>query len=99
MPTFLTVDPRTLHVSPYRLTGADLYKMARRLANYGTAIDTKPPIEVARDAAGRLMIVNGVTRATRVVENHPGLLVTVDVVEDRPGQSFAGLPTVGDLIP
>jgi hypothetical protein len=103
MPVFLDVDPRTLHVPPPRVTGADPGKFARQLSRYGRSTAGMPVIWVIRwvirDGGGRLQIMNGVTRATRVARLLPGQTVRVEVIEEYPNQDFSHLPTIGDLIP
>jgi hypothetical protein len=57
-----------------------------------------PPIEVHEDPDGRLMIMNGVTRSTRVAKFLPGVLVRVEVIGTEP-RSVAHDPTVADRLP
>ena len=47
---------------------------------------------------GSLILYNGVTRATRIAELAPGALIKVEVIGRLP-KSFAGEPTIGDLLP
>jgi hypothetical protein len=99
MAEFLDVDPRTLHLPQTRPSGADPIKLTRQLSQYGRSTTGMPPIEVNRDGAGRLKIMDGVTRATRVAKWLPGQTVTVEVTEDHPHDDYAHLPTVGDRLP
>lgn len=96
---FLQVDPRTLHLTPERRDGADPYKLARQKAQYGASIDGIPPVVVIRCKNGRLVISDGVTRATRVAELLPGVPVTVEVDEEHPNQDVSGYATIGDTLP
>ena len=57
-----------------------------------------PPLEVDRETDGKLIVYDGVTRATRVAKLLPGTLVRVAVIDDM--QTPVGhLPTVGDTLP
>jgi hypothetical protein len=96
---FLQVDPRTLHLPPPKRHGVDLFKLARQKALYGDSIDGMPPVVVIRCKDDRLMIVDGMTRATRVAELLPGTTITVEVDRDEPTRDVSALPTVGDALP
>ncbi len=96
---FLQVDPRTLHLPPERDDGADSFKLALQYARHGDRLDGMPPPEVARDGKGHLMIMNGVTRATRAAEVAPGQPITVEVVDDNSHADYSRLPTIGDRLP
>jgi hypothetical protein len=99
MPTqLLDVDPRTLHVPPSRLTGADPYKLHRQIAQFGAGMTGMPPPWVHRGSDGELMLYNGVTRATRIAKLSPGTLIQVEVTV-RLGKPVGHLPTIGDLLP
>ena len=80
-----------------RLSGADPYKLQRQIAKHGTSIVGMRPIEVSRGTDGELVINDGVTRATRVAQFLPGLLLTVEVIDTLPipGAKF---PTIGELL-
>jgi hypothetical protein len=65
-PEYLEVDPKTLHLSPSRSSGADPVKLQRQTATYGSSVDGMPTLWVYRGSDGALMIYDGVTRATRV---------------------------------
>jgi hypothetical protein len=59
MPTlFLDVDPRTLHVPPSRLSGADPVKLHRQIRHFGSSAVGMPTLEVLRGTDGELMIYN-----------------------------------------
>jgi hypothetical protein len=99
MPRYLDVDPRTLHLPTTRWAdGADPSKLARQLSQFGTSTTGMPAIEVHEDPDGRLVIQNGVTRATRVAKFLPGQLVRVGVTAVR-RKSVAKYPTVADRLP
>jgi hypothetical protein len=98
MSEFRDVDPRTLHLPTTRWDGADLGKFTRQLSKYGTSTAGMDPIEVHEDRDGRLVIRNGVTRATRVAKFLPGQTVRVEVTK-RVRYSVAKYPTVGDRLP
>jgi hypothetical protein len=95
---FLDVDPRTLHLPTSRLSGADPLKLQRQIARHGTSTHRMPPVEVYRGTDGKLMIYDGVTRATRVAKLLPGQLVQVEVIDDLT-TPVGHLPTVGDTLP
>jgi len=95
---FLDVDPRTLHLPPSRRTGADPIKLQRQIAKFGKSMQGMPVIEVSRGSDGKLMINNGVTRATRIAKLLPGTMVRVEVIDDYPAP-FGHLPTIGDMVP
>jgi hypothetical protein len=46
-----------------------------------------------------MMIMDGVTRATRVAKVLPGQPIRVDITEELPNKDFSGLPTIGDTLP
>jgi hypothetical protein len=96
---FLQVDPRTLHLPPNRQDGTDPYKLARQKALHGDSIDGMPPVPVRRCKGGRLMALDGVTRATRAAELLPGVPIPAEVAEERPDQDVSSYPTVGDRLP
>ena len=95
---FVDVDPRTLHLPTTRLTGADLYKLHRQIARFGSSIAGMPLPEVYRGSDGELLLYNGVTRATRVAKLLPGCLITVEIMDDLP-KPVGHLPTVGSTLP
>jgi hypothetical protein len=95
---FVDVDPRELHLPTSRLTGADPFKLQRQVARFGTSSVGMPPLEVDRGSDGRLLINDGVTRATRMAKLLPGRLIRVEVLEDKP-YPVGHLPTVGDVLP
>ena len=57
-----------------------------------------PPVLVYRGGDGRLMITDGVTRATRAAKLCPGQSVPVEVLGNEP-RPFGSLPTVEDKLP
>lgn len=96
--TFRDVDPRTLHVTSQRPTGADSIKLARQINQFGASSDGMPPPWVYEGTDGVLVIFNGVTRATRIAKLSPGKLLRVEVV-GKIKKAFGSLPTIGDLLP
>jgi hypothetical protein len=51
-----------------------------------------------RGTDGELMLVNGVTRATRIAKHSPGTLIPVEVIGDM-NIPAGTTPTIGDLLP
>jgi hypothetical protein len=99
MPTqLIDVDPATLHVPPSRPTGADAVKLHRQIAMFGSKTAGMPPPWVYRGSDGKLMLFNGVTRATRIAKLSPGTLIRVEVVGYL-GAPAGKLPTIGELLP
>src|SRR5258706_3029795 len=99
MRAFLDVDPRNLHLPSSRLTGADPINLARKLSRFGLSTNGMPRLFVIRDGNGRLQIIDGVTRATRVAKWLPGQLVHVEVIDDYPNDDFSPLPLIRDRLP
>ena len=98
MPDFREVDPRELRLPSSRKSGADWAKLQRQLVRFGAATATMPPIWVREGSDGVLLILDGVTRATRIAKLAPGTLVRVEVVQVSQ-QAFGKLPKVGDRLP
>jgi len=95
---FFDVDPRTLRLPGSRRSGADLLKLHRQIAQFGTSVEGMPPLEVSRGTDGELVINDGVTRATRVAKFLPGVKVRVEVIDDLP-IPVGPFPAIGDVIP
>jgi len=95
---FLDVDPRTLHLPTTRTAGADPAKLQRQIARFGSGTQGMPPLEAYRGTDGKLVIYDGVTRATRVAKFLPGQLVRVELIDDL-RTPVGHLPTVGDRLP
>ena len=95
---YVDVDPRSLRLPSARRTGADAYKLHRQIARFGTSVRGMPSIEVSRGTDGELVINNGVTRATRIAMHLPGILVTVEVIDDLP-IPVGSFSRVGDFVP
>lgn len=93
----LQVDPATLHLPGARRDGADPVKLRRQFERYGTSIEGMPPPEVKRCLDGKLVLFDGVTRATRVAKYLPGTLITV-LVTGRLNGKVGDLPTVGEKL-
>lgn len=94
---FLQVDPASLHLPGSRRDGADPVKLHRQVARHGVSVDGMPPLEVSRGRDGKLVINDGVTRATRVARYLPGTQVTVEVIATLP-IAVGELPTVGEKL-
>ena len=94
---WLEVDPRTLHVPPSRMSGADPFKLYHQIAKYGSGSVGMPSPWVYRGSDGALQLYNGVTRATRIARTSPGTLIRVEVV-GRLAAPVGHLPQIGDLI-
>ena len=92
------VDPRELRVPPSRFSGADLYKLQMQIARFGVSTVGMPPIWAYEGSDGVLMMVNGVTRATRIAKLAPGTLVPVEVI-GKMRRAYGGNPKVKDLLP
>ena len=95
---FLDVDPRTLHVPPSRLSGADPFKLQRQIASFVASTDGMPAPWLYRGSDGDFQLYNGVTRATRIAKLAPGTLIRVEVVGNL-AAPVGHLPTIGDLLP
>jgi hypothetical protein len=95
----IDVDPNDLRLPPGRIQGADPGKLARQISRFGRDLSNMPAPEVIRDAYGLLMILNGVTRATRIAKLCPGTLIPVEVTRNLPKADFRKLPTIGDRLP
>jgi hypothetical protein len=95
---FLDVDPRLLRLPGGRRSGADVLKLQRQIARFGTSTEQVPTIEVSRGSDGYLVINDGVTRATRIARLLPGRLVRVEVIDDLP-IPVGSWPSIGDLLP
>ena len=98
VPEYLDVDPRTLHLPATRPTGADPLKLQRQIAQYGTSTQGMPLLLVYRGTDGGLIIFDGVTRATRVAQLRPGVLVRVEVIGEL-SVPCVHLPTIGGSLP
>lgn len=97
MADFRDVDPRELR-APSSRTGADLIKLHRQIARFGSSSIGMPPIIVYEGTDGVLVIYNGVTRATRIAKLAPGTLVRVEVI-GRLRRAYGPDPKIGDLLP
>ena len=98
MAEFLDVDPRTLRLPTPRWAGADPVKLTRQISRFGKSTQGMPPIWVLRGANGELMIIDGVTRATRVAKFLPGRTVRVEVTDEQLNMDYSSYPTVEDKL-
>jgi len=92
------VDPRTLHVPTTRLSGADPAKLQRQIQLFGSSMTGMQAPWAYRGTDGELMLVNGVTRATRIAKLSPGTKIPVEVIGDLSIPATV-TPTIGDLLP
>jgi hypothetical protein len=93
-----TVEPGPLFVPPSRIEGADPIKLVEQFRRHRDSTAGMPPLLVTRGAGGELMIIDGVTRATRIHRYAPpGTRVPVSVVDDRPGLDLTWLPRIREL--
>ena len=93
-----SVDPRALLLPPSRTTGADREKVIRQFSQFGlsTAGMKPPPAWEMED--GRFVLLDGVTRATRIAEKAPGTPFRVNVVgKIKPFPPT--WPTIADTLP
>lgn len=97
-PEFLDVDPQTLHLPTSRLSGADPVKLHDQMVRFGSRTVGMPPPLCYRGSDGRLMLYDGVTRATRVARLLPGTTLRVEVMRTLT-KSVGHLPTIGDTLP
>jgi hypothetical protein len=92
------VDPRELRVPPSRASGADPFKLQQQIAQFGASAAVMPPAWAYECPDGTLLLVNGVTRATRIAKPAPGTLIPVEVIgrlrRPRPADR-----KVGDSLP
>jgi hypothetical protein len=95
----LDVDPGTLRLPRSRRDGADPAKLQRQIAKHGKSLTGMPRLWVSRGKDGELMIVDGVTRATRAAKLCPGQTVPVEVTEEELNKDYSMLPTVRDRLP
>jgi len=61
--------------------------LSRQIAQFADRFDGMPPLFAYRCADGRLMIFDGVTRATRSAILQPGVTVQVQIIGDLPGRA------------
>ena len=95
---FAEIDPRELRVPTSQPSGADPFKLQRQIAKFGASSAGMPPIWVVEAADGELVIMNGLTRATRIAKLTPGTLVRVEIT-GKTRRIGASLPRVGDFLP
>jgi len=76
---------------------ADPWKLHQQTRYYGTSAVGMPPLFVYEDPDGVLVILDGVTRATRLAKLAPGVTVPVLVI-GRYRRSRATFPRVRDRL-
>lgn len=94
---FVEVDPATLHLPGARRDGADPLKLQRQVDRHGSSLVGMPPSEVVRGSDGALMLMDGVTRATRAAKLAPGQLIRVEVTAELRAP-VGSAPTVGERL-
>lgn len=95
---FIQVDPSLLRVPHSRRQGADPAKLQRQIARYGTSAVGMPPLAAIRGIDGYLLLVDGVTRATRIAKLLPDIMVTVEVIGTS-RNSFEHRPSIEETLP
>ena len=96
MADFRWVSPGELRLSPTRPEGADNYKLAMQVVEYGSSTEGMPPIEVIVGKDGEMIIFNGVTRATRAYQYHPNDPVLVEVTDVLPDINMNKYRTISE---
>jgi hypothetical protein len=94
----IEVDPRTLRVNPSRIQGADPSRLQSQISRFGRSKDGMPALWVAKTSDNELVILNGMTRATRIAKLSPGTTVPVEITEHWRRRG-AMLPTIGERLP
>ena len=89
----LQADPAKLRLPPTRPEGADPFRLAGQIRQFGSSIEGMPPIQVTKGANGEMMINDGVTRATRAAMN-ARTSVPIQVIEENPALNLDNLPWV-----
>jgi hypothetical protein len=92
------VDPAILRISPSRPQGADPTRLQLRISQFGRSRDGMPPLELGLAIDGELVIMDGMTRATRIAKLVPGTTVPAKITEKL---NYKGrrLPTIGECLP
>ena len=99
MATNLFVDPLQLRLPSGRQFGADPAKLQRQISRFGASIDSLPPLLVTRGKNDELLLIDGVTRATRAAKLRSGSLVPVVVIDEILNWDLSRFPTVGERLP
>lgn len=92
-----SVDPAELRLPSSRPEGADPMKLQRQISKYGLSVTGMPPLLAYEGSDGVLMLVDGVTRATRVAKLLPGMKVSVEVI-GRMKAPKVGNARIGDKL-
>lgn len=95
---FLDADPRALRLPHSRRQGADPAKLQQQIARFGLSAAGMPALLVLRGSDGLLLLIDGVTRATRIARLAPGTMVPVEVIGDFP-KPVGHRPCVEDTLP
>ena len=98
MGQIVQVLPGELRLPHSRASGADPSKLAGQIARFGASADGMPPLLVSRAGNDEMMILDGVTRATRIAKLAPGVTIPVEVFDEYPGKSLRHLPRVKERL-
>lgn len=88
MARIIHVLPGELRLPATRQAGADPFKLAEQIRRFGSNIEGVPPLFVILGADGEMVIIDGVTRATRVARQQPAATIPVEIIEERPSWSL-----------
>lgn len=94
----IEVDPSRLRVNPSKIQGADPTRHHFQISQFGRSKDGMPALWVAQTSDNELVILNGMTRATRIAKLSPGTTVPVEITEHWRRRG-ATLPTIGERLP
>lgn len=98
MRQFREVNPGRLRLPPERADGPDPFKLLDQYQEFGDSLDGMPPIWVIEGADGEYLIVDGVTRASRIFVYRPGATVPVEIIRVT-GHDWSRLNRVMDVLP
>jgi hypothetical protein len=98
MGRILNVLPGDLRLPTSRASGAVPSKLAVQIAKFGSSTEGMPPVWVTLAAENEMMIIDGVTRATRIAKLAPGVTIAVEVVDERTTKSVRHLPRVRERL-
>jgi hypothetical protein len=91
------VDPGVLRLPPERPDGPDPFKLADQYREFGDSLDGMPPIWVIEGKSGEYLIVDGVTRASRIYMYRPGVPAPIEVIRVT-DHDWSSLPRIMDVL-
>ena len=91
------VNPANLKLPPTRPDGADPFKLANMMRQFGNSVQGMPPIQVTLGANNQMMINDGVTRATLAAMNGVNQ-IPATIIENNPSLNLNNLPTIGQVL-